>query len=181
MEIEITLEKEDWRRFQSYIEKELYKQKKNWIDGFWVNLVAWAFMTSLFMWAFDKFSDFHWPTAVFVLAIFILITLMYFFKVYKIRKAYEPMESGIFCGKHKFIFTDEEIISEGEGYQGRHAWKIVKRVERGNGIILIFLDTIHAYVFPEGKLVDPDGFHEYVSWRFRKRRKEADWPVEVTA
>lgn len=38
-------------------------------------------------------------------------------------------------------------------------------------MILIFLDTIHAYVFPEGKLDRPDEFYEYVLWRFREARQ----------
>ncbi|HEX7028365.1 MAG TPA: YcxB family protein [Gammaproteobacteria bacterium] len=167
MEIEITLEKEDWRRYQSYIEKQLWGQQKNWKEALWVNIVVWALMAALLMMLFHNFSEVHWPTGLFVFVIFALIAVIYFHKAHKLRKAYEPMESGVFCGKHKFVFTDEEIISEGEGYQGRHAWKIVKRVERGNGIILIFLDTIHAYVFPEGKLDSPDEFYEYVLWRLR--------------
>lgn len=178
MEIEITLEKEDWRRFQSYIEKQLWKQQKNWTDGFWVNIVFWALMAALLMKFFHRFSEFHWPSGLFVFVIFGLIAIMYFYKANKLRRAFEPMESGGFCGKHKFVFTDEEILSEGEGYQGRHAWKIVKRVERGNGMILVFLDTIHAYVFPEGKLTEPDEFYEYVSWRFRSA-EEADRQVPV--
>lgn len=178
MEIEIDLEKEDWRRYQSYIEKQLWTQRKDWAEALWVNIVVWALIAALLMTLFHSFSDFNWPSDLFVFAIFLLVAVIYFHKVYKLRKAYEPMESGIFCGRHKFVFTDEEILSEGEGYQGRHAWKIVKRVERGNGIILIFLDTIHAYVFPEAKLAKPDEFYEYVSWRFRAT-KRAGRPVPV--
>lgn len=180
MEIEITLEKEDWRRFQAHVEKQLWKQQKNWTDLFWVNLVFWALMAAILMMFFHKFSEFHWPSGLFVFVIFALIAALYSYKANKLRKAYEPMETGVFCGKHKFVFTDEEIISEGEGYQGRHAWKIVKRVERGNGIILIFLDTMHAYVFPEGKLDNPDEFYEYVSWRVRKAAARSEQPVLVT-
>lgn len=171
MEIEINLEKEDWRRYQSYIEKQLWTQRKDWAEALWVNIIVWALIAALLITLFQSFSDFHWPSGLFVFAIFVLITVIYFHKVYKLRKAYEPMEGGIFCGKHKFVLTDEEILSEGEGYQGRHAWKIVKRVERGNGIILIFLDTIHAYIFPEGKLANADEFYEYVSWQFREARQ----------
>lgn len=116
-----------------------------------------------------------------MLMVYILILAMRVLRLNKARKAYEPMENGIFCGMHKYIFTDDGIASEGKGHKGWRAWETVKEVERAGGIILIYFDTVHAHVFPEAKLAKPDEFYEYVLWRFQQWRKGADQSVEVTA
>lgn len=59
MEIEITLQKEDWRRFQSHIQKRMLEQQQGWPGGFWGKTVVWAFMLALFMTAFQQFSLAH--------------------------------------------------------------------------------------------------------------------------
>lgn len=168
MEIEITLEKEDWWQFQSNLKKQLFKQQKNWTDNLWINMALWTLMTALLMIGFQYFSDFHWPTAGYVLAIVILIEAAQYMRRLRWRKTLAPVESGIFCGGHKYTFSDAEIISEGDGHQARYSWGIVKKVERDGGMILIYLDTINALAFPETKLTSPNEFYEYVSWQSRK-------------
>jgi hypothetical protein len=80
----------------------------------------------VFMSIFQSFSHFHLPTAISVAVFFILIFALFIFNMFKIRKAFEPLENGVFCGKHKFTFTDKGIASEGDGYEGNHSWEIVK-------------------------------------------------------
>jgi hypothetical protein len=166
MEIQITLQKEDWKLYQSYIEKALPKQQKTWMDSFWINLFVWMGLAMVFMAIFQSFSHFHWPTAASVAIFFVLIFVLFLFNMFKIRKAFEPLESGIFCGRHKFTFTSDGIITEGKGYEGHHSWEIVKKIERAPGMILIYLDKVYAYVFPESKLDDPDEFYNYISEQY---------------
>jgi len=166
MEIQINLQKEDWKLYQSYIEKELPKQQKTWVDSFWVNVFVWMVMGIIFMTIFQNLSHFHWPTATLVAIFFVLISALFFFNMFKIRKAFEPLENGTFCGSHKFTFTPEGIASEGKGYEGHHSWEIVKKIERAPGMILIYLDKAYAYVFLESKLDNPDEFYNYISEQY---------------
>ncbi len=163
MKIKITLQKEDWKLYQSYIEKELPKHLKTWMDRFWLNMLIWMIIACLFLSIFNLHSSFHWPTAISVGAFFIIISAWFLFNMFKIRKAFEPSELGTFCGNHTFIFNEHGINSEGEGYKSNHSWGIVKKIERAQGMVLIYLDTAYAYVFPESKLSDPDGFYSYIS------------------
>lgn len=166
MEIQIKLEKEDWKKFQSHIERELPKRCKTWLDGLWGSLVTWVVIALAFFFIFRQVDTFDWPTAATVGIFFILLTAFFFINVFRIRKAFEPAENGAFCGNHHFRFTDTGIESEGEGYKGFHSWETVKSVERTQGLILIYIDTVYAFIFPESKLSDPDGLFHYISVRF---------------
>jgi len=166
MEVQITLQREDWSTYQSYITKALPRKYRTWMDSFWANTAILTIFAIVFMLIFRRHNNFHWPTAISTGIFFSLLVALFFFNLYKIRKAFVPQENGIFCGTHKFTFSDEGIASEGKGYVGHHSWEIVHRIEREQGMILIYLDTAYAYVFPESKLADPDGFYRYVSERY---------------
>jgi len=165
MEIQITLQKEDWKQYQGYIEKELPKHLKTWMDSTWINMLIWMVIAFVFMSIFNQHSTFHWPTAISVGVFFIIIWALFIFNMFKVRRAFEPSEQGTFCGSHQFSFDDHGISSEGMGYKGTHSWEVVKKIERAQGLIMIYLDTAYAYVFPESKLNDPDGFYKYISER----------------
>ena len=180
MEIQITLQKEDWRLYQSYIERELPKRSKTWMDGLWVKIFIWMVMGIVFMTIFQCFSCFHWPTAAYTAIFFLLISAVFFFNLFKMRKAFEPLENGAFCGSHKFTFTSEGIASEGKGYKGHHSWEIVKKIERAPGMILIYFDTAYAYIFPESKLDNPDEFFNYISELYSTYNKSVQSRGSVT-
>lgn len=166
MEIQITLQKEDWKLYRGYIEKELPKHLKTWMDGFWVNMLSWILVSFVFMSIFNKYSEFHWPTAISLGVFFIIISALFFFGMFKIRRAFEPSEDGMFCGDHLFTFDDYGVKSQGKGYESFHSWEVVKKIERAQGMVMIYLDTAYAYVFPESKLNDPDGFYNFISDRY---------------
>jgi len=54
------------------------------------------------------------------------------------------------------------------GYEASHRWSVVKRIERANGMILIYLDTACAYVLPENKLEDPSRLFNYLNEEYKK-------------
>ena len=168
MEIQIKLEKEDWKKYQSYLEKELPKHSKSWMNSFWVQMLIWMILAFIFMVIFQNFSAFHWPTAASVAIFFILFAALWVFNIIKIRKAFEPSETGLLCGIHTFKFTEHGIDSEGKGYTGYHGWEIVKKVERAKGMIIVYVDTAYAYVFPESKLDNPDNFYAYILDQYSK-------------
>ncbi|MBT2786736.1 MULTISPECIES: hypothetical protein [unclassified Halomonas] len=181
MEILIDLQKKDWKNYQAYIEKELPKQQKTWMDRFGINLVLWMIIVIFFMVISQGFIDFHWPTAILIATLFVLISVLFFFNVFRIRKAFEPLESGTFCGTHKFTFSDKGVASEGSGYKSHHSWKVVKRVEWAPGMILIYLDKAYAYVFPESKLDNPEVFYSYISQLYSNVTSQSSLPPSSEA
>ena len=180
MEIQINLQIEDWKLYQSYIAKELPKQHKNWMSSFWVNLFVWMVVAIIFMALFQRFSHFHWPTAISISIFFVLISVLFFFNMLKIRKAYEPLENGTFCGSHTFAFTGEGITSEGKGYEAHYSWEVVKKIERAPGMILIYIDKAYAFVFPESKLDNPDEFYNFISEQYSNATNQSSRPYSST-
>ncbi len=166
MEIHINLTKLDWSKFQTHVEKELPKKYKTWRESIWFNFLVWFFLGIIFMVIFNQFSTFQWQTAVFVAMIFFLIFLVFILNLRKLRKSFEPLDNGVLCGSHVFKFTDNGIESKGKGYNGHHSWDIVKKIERASGMVLIYLDTAYAFIFPESELDDPEEFYSYVTKKF---------------
>lgn len=168
MDVLIKLEVGDWLRFQSHIEKELAKNTHSWITSFWFNLVLWTALAFIFMFVFQNAGYFHWPTAGVVAIFFIIFITLFVLKLSIIRKASAPSDNGVFVGEHQFNFDADGIKTKGHGYEASHSWSIVKRIERTNGMILIYLDTVYAYVLPENKLSDPDLLYNYLIEKFKK-------------
>ena len=168
MEITINLDREDWKNYQKYIDRELPKSVKSTFKSFLSNLVLWFFLALGFMFVFQHVGAFDWPTAITVGVVFLIFFALFIINMLKIKKAYEPSEKGVFVGKHKFIFNEEGIVSSGNGYEGNHSWQIIKKIVRSDGMIILFLDTAFAFIFPEKKLDNPDELYRYIEEKFDK-------------
>ncbi|MGD2140892.1 MAG: YcxB family protein [Burkholderiales bacterium] len=166
MQIEIDLDQSDWTKYQTFVEKTLAAESGNVSSKRWMNILLWI-LTIVFLLALNFIERFDWPTAVYVSLVFISLFGALLFQLKDARKAFEPAVGGVFCGRHKLSFTEEGIVSSGRGYHGLHSWKLVKKIVRAEGMILIFLDTIFAYVLPESKLPNPDELYEYVTRQHR--------------
>ena len=158
MEIEIQLTKEDWMKFNKFVQKHRQKELKGFIGGFFSNLVIWLVLTVIFVSLFRTVSGWHWPTAIFVMTIFIAIFGLFFWNMYRLQSSLMPSEQGTFIGKHHFMFDENGIHSEGKGYRGYHNWDVIVSVERSSGIIIFFLDTAYGFLFPENQLQNPTEF-----------------------
>lgn len=163
MEILVNLDIKDWTAYQAHLEKSLSVRNKPWFDGFWFNLISWFVMSTVFFTFFQSSDEFNWSTAGIVTCLFVFIYIQSFFRGIKIKRAFEPLPDGSFCGRHKFNFDDSGICSEGDGYHAEHKWSLVQRVERTNSAIYIFIDSTLAFIFPISKLENPDDFYDYVS------------------
>ncbi|MES9879380.1 MAG: YcxB family protein [Sedimenticola sp.] len=162
MEVEFTYEKEDWSRFQGFLEKDIPKRIKTPWDNTIVSIVLWAVIGAVAMFVFRHFERFHWPTAGYVTAFATVLFALFIRYMYRIKNAFAPSESGCFIGTHKFTITESGIESKGRGYYGFHAWSVVKEIVRDNGLIILFTDTANAFIFPEHKIDNPDGLYNYV-------------------
>jgi hypothetical protein len=162
MEIEITYEKEDWLRFQAFLENEISKRIKTTEDNVVVNVVVWAFVGAFAMFVYRQFYEFHWPTAGFVAAIAVVIYMSFVRHMRRFKDACAPSEAGGFIGSHSFVVTESGISSKGNRYKGFNDWSGVIEIVRDSGLIMLFIDTVQAYVFPEHKIDNPDAFYDYV-------------------
>ena len=158
MEIELTLTSEEWFEFQKYVQKKKQKELKGVIGGFWANLILWFSLTLIFVILFNFIDRLHYPTAIFCFVIFASIIGLFFGNIYRLQRAFVPSERGTFVGEHRFTFDEKGIQAVGNGYRSFHEWRTVKSIIRENGMIMLFIDTAHAFLFPENQLRDPDTF-----------------------
>lgn len=156
MELEIQYELSDWKDFQSYFQKKIYRESKAWWESAWVNFILWFIVASVFFVFFQSGATFSWPTA--AISAFVLI---YFFALMvlsgiKAKRACQPIEGGSFLSPHKFVITDDGIITAGECCESSHKWPGVLRVEKTEKAIYLFVDSINALIFPLSKVPNPE-------------------------
>lgn len=163
MEVEIQLTKEDWMKFNKFVQKRTLKKLKGFVDGFFGNLLIWLILIVIFVILFLTVKVWHWPTAIFVTTVFIVMISLFLWNIYRLQSSLMPSEQGSFIGKHHFVFDEKGIHSEGKGYRGFHSWDVVKSIERHSGIIILFLDTAFGYIFPENQLENPAEFLDRVN------------------
>ncbi|MES9850579.1 MAG: YcxB family protein [Candidatus Thiodiazotropha sp. L084R] len=162
MEIEITYEKDDWSRFQGFLEKEIPRRTKTSWDNAFINILVWAFIGVIAMSVFRQFEKFHWPTAGYIGAIAVIIFIVFIKNLIKMKNAFAPSESGCFIGSHRFVFSATGIESNGNSYKAFHSWPAVKEIVRSDGLIMLFIDTAQAFILPEQKLDNPEGLFNYI-------------------
>lgn len=164
MEISINYEYDDWVKFQSYLSKKIQSEikTKSWTNNMLFNMILWTGIGVLLMFLFKKVSLFHWPSALLVSGALISIFVIYIFNLKKYQRAFAPKNEGGFLGSHSFLITEHGIVSTGDGYKCTHSWKTIKQISRENGLIMLFIDTANAFIFPEHKLKEPDEFYAYI-------------------
>jgi len=165
MEIEIQLEKKHWMKFNKFVQKHRQKDLKGFKGGFFSNLAIWLILTLIFIGLFRTVQVWHWPTAIFVMTLFIAIIILFLWNMYSLQSSLMPSELGTFVGNHRFVFNEDGIHSEGKGYKAYHDWSVIKSVERNDDIIILFLDTAYGFLFPEDQLENPTEFINMVNHR----------------
>ena len=163
MEIDIQLRKEDWLKFNQFVQKRTLKKLKGFVDGFFGNLVIWSVLIMIFVILFSTVKVWHWPTAISVATVFTIIIGLFFWNIYRLQSSLMPSEQGSFIGKHHFVFDENGIHSEGKGYTGFHSWDVVQSIEYHSGVLILFLDTTFGYIFPEDQLDNPAEFLERIN------------------
>lgn len=163
MEIDIQLTKEDWMKFNKFVQKRTLKNLKGVAGGLFGNLVIWLVLTVIFVILFLTVKVWHWPTAIFITTIFMVMMSLFLWNLYRMQSSLMPSEQGTFIGKHHFVFNENGIYSEGKGYKGYHSWDVIKSIESNSGLIILFLDTAYGYLFPENQLENAAEFLDRVN------------------
>ena len=152
MELEIEYELADWLDFQSYIEKAIYKESKQWWDSMWVKITVWFIVFFLFFAFFQSDINFSWPTAGLVASVLVFYYALMVLNGMKAKRACQPIAGGVFLSRHKFIISDDGIKTIGTAYEAIHKWDIVRRIEKTDKALYLFIDSIHAFIFPLSKV-----------------------------
>lgn len=173
MELDIRLTRQNFAAFQSYVQKKAQKSIRGIAGGFWANLGVFLGLIVIFFIGFTVLGRFHWPTFFFTLLAFVCFSALVILRLYLAQKKLAPSEDGMFLGTHRFEITPQTIRTRGTDYQGIHHWRLVQSVERGNGLVLIFTDTLLAHVFPEDQLEDPEAFFAQMKTFFENSRPPA--------
>lgn len=170
MEKTFRYEKEDWKKFQSYMEKYACKSNKMWFESLWFNFFSWLVIGFVFFSFFQSKKVFDWPTAGIVAFFFILVYAQLILSGMKVRRLCAPSEGGLFIGEHRFKFDENCIYSEGSGYTATHNWSVVKRIIKTDEAIYLFLDNAYAYIFPLSQIEDFDCFYTYICAHIDKNK-----------
>ena len=114
----VRYEKEDWKKFQSFLEKDLRKSTKMWYERIWFNFILWFVIALVFFTFFQSRSEFNWATVGIVRFFFIFIFAQVILTGLKFKKLCVPSKDGSFIGEYRFKIDDEAIHSEGKGLKG---------------------------------------------------------------
>ena len=159
MEFKLKLGKEDWLAFNRYLCKKISEQNKTIFDNVFISVFVWMVIGFAIVFTTKQLGGFHWPTAAIISIVFLFLYFTMFIKQKKLQAAFEPMENGSFCRELTYKFSEEGISTK----DGTISWDLILQIERAQGMIMLYLDSAFALVFPEQKLENPDKFYEYVS------------------
>ncbi len=163
MKFDLKLTAAQWSGFQKYMQRKKQKELKGIINGFWVDLIIWIALAFFFYIGFTYVGSVHYPTAIIISCIFLIVIGLWIWNVIRLNRALAPSEHGPFLGKHRCIIDEAGIHLERKGYKRYVDWHAVKLVERGNGMIMLFIDTAQAFIFPENQIDDIDEFMQKIN------------------
>ncbi|MCP3873900.1 MAG: YcxB family protein [Desulfobacteraceae bacterium] len=141
------------------------KELKGFINGSWLDLIVWLALILFFYIGFTYVGSVHYPTAILISCIFLIVIGLWFWNLIRLKRALAPSEQGPFLGKHHYLFDEAGIQLKGKGYKRCNDWYSVKSIERGNGMIMLFIDTAQAFIFPENQIDDIDEFMKNINRR----------------
>lgn len=156
MELEIQYDLSDWKSFQDFVEKRICKESKAWWDSAWLSFLLWFVVALVFFAFFRSDASFSWPTAAIVAFVLLYFVALLILNGVKAKRACQPAEGGSFLRRHKFLVDDDGITTIGADYESKHKWAIVQRVEKTGQAIYVFIDSIHAFIFPLSKVASPE-------------------------
>jgi len=167
MQITIKTSQEDWFVFNQHVLNQLGKSYRTRLDNPWLMIPCWILLAMLLLFIFNLSGHFHVPTAGGVAVYLITFIAMLFINSKLKQKAFAPNPKGVFVGEHQFVIDETGIASSGNGYHAHHAWHLVQKVERiaqnERKLILVYLDTCYAFIFPENQLTNPDDFYQQIN------------------
>ncbi len=166
MEFAIELDINDWKSYNLFLTKWIKAKKSVGWRKQLKSLLLWLAIGVVMATVFSAGGyALHWPTLIAVVIFLALLVFSFLAEVSENQLLMQPEPGGSFLGVHTFRFDDVGIHSSGAHYQATHDWSSPRNLVRENGLILVFVDTTLAFVFPERKLADPSALFDYLSRR----------------
>lgn len=164
MKFKINLTVNDWLAYQQLLSSEApRKYLKTWFL-FIVNALVWCLLAIIVMSTLKAISTFHWPTAITVIILFLLLISNHFINVPKLFKhAYAPKEDGAFCGSHLYELTEDEMKISSEASYTVYKWHVFQRFKQDNELLALFIDTSSAVLIPIRDLENKDEIIHFLS------------------
>ena len=162
MEFEIELSKRDWLIFQKYTGRKVCLKLKDVSFGFMKNLILWMSISIIFFTMFEFFGEMHLPTFVASAIIFSAIAAFYLAQTFRVRSVMQPLENGETYAVHKYKMDNSGIHSYSKNIESLCRWDAVIDVDRANDQILLYIDTLQAYIFPESQLENADELFSFI-------------------
>ena len=168
MEAAINLGLKEWNDFNYYLEQSFADQSKtNWM-AILSRVLLWFLIAFIFLITFQlRLTPQLVPVAV-VAGLAAASYLLQSIRVQKIIALFTPSATGTFCGPVKFYFGQQKLEIVGEGHGGHINWTSVKKIEKDENLIMIFIDTAMAYVLPVEQLHDPEALYLYALERWQE-------------
>ena len=168
MEIEITLNSEDWEKSQKHLAHKImglrYPSSRKGL------LLGYALIIAYFIFFLHEHDAIHLGTFFFTTTLFCIYILLYWYFSRKYRKAIIPKEDGIFVGTHKFGFSDSGIDIKSKHTKAFIEWSGIKDISQNEDYIFMFLDINRAHVLPKRDIDNPDSFFDSLCELFNKSK-----------
>ncbi len=175
MEVQLTLDKNDWVRYQHHIKGILGQRAKNRASGFWADLLINVVLLSFFVLVVIPYlvpdTGLHRPT---VISLFSIIAAGILWRYFKNRQIDMPAEQGLFYRQRRFHFSETGVRIEGRGFNCCYSWSVIQSIEHTEGMILLWLDTADALLLPDTRLTNPEALFNHISLEYNKSHSAAD-------
>ncbi len=159
MRVTVQFKQEDWFSYQAMIQKRMSKGLPLGAKPFWILVAVALVMLLIHHYFFGPDIDLHGSSIFLTSMVFLMFIAFLFISQARINKRYAPSEDGPLVGTHHYDINETGIHVRGEGFEGMHEWSMVKRLDRGNGLVVLLLDTVYGHVFPEREIEDADAFY----------------------
>jgi len=153
---EVTITRDDYYTYCKFAlagrSRPNEKESKKWFKSSVINFGVWCIVGIVFFSIFQSkgfsLSKFHWPTALVILAPFLLFFIVFVVMYKDIQKKSSPKENGPILGKRIVEIDDAGIKDTSAFCTSIYNWKAFEDVVIHEGNVYLILDTMMAQIIP---------------------------------
>lgn len=160
MNIKIKYEKSDWKAFRKCLKGMISTPRRSLLDRIVPAIAFWMVMGIIATFYYEKVTMFHIPTAILSIVLMMAVFVSQSYRVKRRLKFYEPSENGDFLGEHEFQFEETSFKTISRSSECQYKWDVVLKIERAEGMIMLFVDSARAFILPENQLDNPDDIYQ---------------------
>ena len=141
----VTVDRSDYNEYIKYVQRSL---SAHTYSPFWKNLVVWmvlGFIGVIGVNLLDIRTNIHIPTAVFTLALFLIL---YAFYLTQYRKRMSPEPQGFVLGERTYVVDDSGIKDIRPYHESVTHWQGVVNVGETQSHVFLMLDKLAGHILP---------------------------------